>query len=214
MRANYLKEMAKAGYNSDNIGTFHRICLPYLGKRFFPQKSSRILDIGAGQGHCIFPLKNCGYENLIAADVDDRNKKLFEDNGVTFMQLDVESDSFPLPEDSFDVILLFHVIEHLKDSLHLLSEVHRMLGSGGVFVLVTPDWRKQYKTFYRDHTHIRPYDKVSIARLLGCSRFDPVLIRSFGVLRGFGRTGIWKFIKPLMFSGSDIIAISKVKGTD
>ena len=214
MKMDYLEQMADTGYNSDNIGDFHQVCLPYLGKRFFPQKSSRILDIGAGQGHCIFPLKNSGYENIIAVDVDDRNKKLFEDNGVTFIQLDAESDSFPLPEDSFDVILLFHVIEHLKESSCLLSEVRRMLRNGGIFVLVTPDWRKQYKTFYRDHTHIRPYDKESIMRLLVCSRFDQVFIRSFGVMRMLGRTGIWKFFKPLMFSGSNIIAISKVKGAD
>ena len=210
-RINYLREMADSGYCRENIGAFHRICLPYLGQRYFPDQDSRILDVGAGQGHCLFPLKESGYENLLAADIDDSNKELFESNGIQFIQLDAENAKFPLPDDALDVVLLFHVIEHLKNASCLLGEVRRMLKSDGVFILVTPDWRKQFRTFYRDHTHVRPYDKVSVSRLLRCFGFDPLLVKGFGVFPGIGRAGIWKAIKPLLFTGNNLIAVSKAR---
>ena len=210
MGHNYLQQMATLGYSDQNIDDFHKLCIKYLARRYFSDKNARILDIGAGHGHCLFPLKESGYQHLIAADIDDHNRNLFEGNDIQFIHLNAEHDEFPVDDDSIDVVLLFHVIEHLNDPSRLLAEVHRITKRDGVFIMVTPDWRKQYKTFYRDQTHVRPYDKISIERLLRCAQFYPLSIKSFGVLRGLGRTGIWRVIKPLMFSGTNILAVSQV----
>jgi len=209
MKNNYLKEMAESGYNPENIDVFHQVCLAYLADKFFPDKNIRILDIGAGQGHCLFPLKGKGYLNLWTADIDNFNKDLFEKNKIRFIQLDVEKQKFPVKDNFFDVILSFHLIEHLKDPTNFLSENYRILKKDRVFILVTPDWRKQYKIFWRDPTHVHPYDKESIGRILRCFNFSPFWIKSFGAFRGIGRTGLRKFIKPLMFTGYDPIAISR-----
>jgi len=60
MNKNYLEEMVNSGYSPENIDAFHYIALPYLGQRFFSNKNSRILDVGAGSGHCLIPLKKSG----------------------------------------------------------------------------------------------------------------------------------------------------------
>jgi 2-polyprenyl-3-methyl-5-hydroxy-6-metoxy-1,4-benzoquinol methylase len=209
MDKNYLEEMVNSGYNPENIDAFHYIALSYLGQRFFPNKNSKILDVGAGSGHCLIPLKKAGWQNLWAIDIDDFNKDFFKKCDINFNQLDVEKDQLPYNNNFFDVILCFHLIEHLFSPSNFINEAHRILKTDGIFILVTPDWRKQYKSFYRDHTHIHPYDKESVARLLRCYKFEPIFTLSFGVFKGLGRMGLYKFIKQLMFTGIDLISISK-----
>jgi 2-polyprenyl-3-methyl-5-hydroxy-6-metoxy-1,4-benzoquinol methylase len=209
VKKNYLKEMSCSGYKFGNDNGFHRACLTYLASHLFPDKRSRIIDIGSGQGHCLFPLKEQGYTNLYALDIDEFNKNLFSEKEIDFAKVDVENQHIPYEDSYFDVVLSFHLIEHLKDPANFLNETYRILSNHGIFILVTPNWRKQYRTFWRDHTHIHPYDKESIARILRCFSFNPLSIKSLGVLKGIGRTGLWKVIKPLMFTGLDIIVTSK-----
>lgn len=44
----------------------------------------------------------------------------------------------PLPDDSFDVILCNHVLEHIPDDLAAMREIRRMLAPGGWALLMTP----------------------------------------------------------------------------
>jgi 2-polyprenyl-3-methyl-5-hydroxy-6-metoxy-1,4-benzoquinol methylase len=43
------------------------------------------------------------------------------------------------PPDSFDVVVLSHVIEHLPKPAELLSVIRRILKPGGIFVMGTPN---------------------------------------------------------------------------
>jgi len=209
MAKNYLKEIVGKEKEVKDVDDFHRFFLPYLGKVFFPDKKSKILDVGVGLGDCSFSLKAGGWNNLWGADIDDFNRSLLEKNGIVFSCLDLEKDKFPFAEDFFDVVLSFHVIEHLAMPDNYLNEIRRVLRPGGKIFLVTPDWRKQYKTFWRDPTHLRPYDKESLGRLFNSYEFRDIDIRSFGVFRGLGRTGLWHYFKSLMFTGSNIIVVAR-----
>lgn len=209
MKTNYIKEMQESGYCKEHIDDFHFGALSYLSKMYFPDKASRVLDVGAGQGHCLIPLKNEGYLNLAAIDNDDFNRNYFNKKNIKFYKVDVEKERFPLDNTSFDVVISFHLIEHLLEPDIYISEVWRVLKSRGIFILVTPDWRKQYKTFWRDHTHKHPYDGESLSRLLRCNEFKILKNSPFGVLRGLDRFGLWKFYKELIFTGVDLIAIGE-----
>ena len=95
MNKNYVKEMTEAGYGIDNISDFQRRALLYLGENYFLDKESKILDLGAGNGHSIFPLKIAGWENLWAVDIDGFNKNFFQKNGIIFNIVDIESEKLP-----------------------------------------------------------------------------------------------------------------------
>jgi len=209
MKKNYIREVEEIGYTSEHIPDFQNQILSYLGERFFFDKQAKILDIGSGSGHSIIPFKKFGWNNLWAADSDNFNKDFFQNQNIKFNKIDIESDRFSFQDYFFDAVISFNIIEHIKDASNYLEEVNRILKKGGVFILVTPDWRNQYKTFYRDHTHIHPYDKESIGRLLKCYNFKLLTVKSFGVIRGFGRLKIWKLFKSLMFTGINMIVICK-----
>jgi SAM-dependent methyltransferase len=44
-----------------------------------------------------------------------------------------------LPPESFDVVTLSHVIEHLHDPRPALREIHRLLAPGGLVMITTPN---------------------------------------------------------------------------
>ncbi len=51
-----------------------------------------------------------------------------------------ESDRFPYPDEHFATVLCCEIIEHLvRDPMHMLSEVNRILRPGGHLVLTTPN---------------------------------------------------------------------------
>jgi SAM-dependent methyltransferase len=63
-------------------------------------------------------------------------------NGETFhlFNFDVERDTFPFEDGSFDLVLCNEVIEHLGiDPFHMLSEINRVLRRGGQLILSTPN---------------------------------------------------------------------------
>jgi len=107
-------------------------------------------------------------ENLehITADLNDPNVKL---------KMDITDISFP--DNSFDIILCSHVLEHVEDDRKALSEFHRTLKPGGWALIVVPitsektfedksvtDPEKRTELFGQ-HDHLRRYGKDFIDRL-------------------------------------------------
>ncbi|HKO99192.1 MAG TPA: glycosyltransferase [Pyrinomonadaceae bacterium] len=57
-----------------------------------------------------------------------------------YKHFNVEVDTFPYPDDSFDVVLFCEIIEHLlSDPVQALTEIRRVLRPGGTLVLTTPN---------------------------------------------------------------------------
>lgn len=204
----YLKEMADEGYDLLSIGSFHKKMLPYLVKLIGTEKDDLIVDIGAAQGHCVIPLKQSGYNNITIVDIDSYNFQIFRDQyRFECYKCDISNETIPIHNGNASLIISFHLIEHLENPKHFLRETFRLLKTGGVIILVTPDWRKQYKTFYRDPTHIHPYDKESITRLLRIYGFKNIKIHSWGSTFGLGRLKAYQIIPRLGMIGNDLLAI-------
>lgn len=206
---NYLREMAEGGYHPEAIGTFHNVMVPWLAAHFEIGKSDAIVDIGAGQGHCLIPLHNAGYSRLIAVDVDDYNFAHFNQKyGIQTIKRDVSEGPLDIESGTVAAVYCFHLIEHLPTPTNLLTEAYRILRSGGKLFLVTPDWRKQWRTFYRDPTHIRPYDKEALMRLLQAHSFHAT-VSSWGTAYGLGRLKAYKLFPRLALMGRDILVVGE-----
>jgi len=104
-----------------------------------------------------------------------------------FHRFDLEKDSFPFANESFDMVICAEVIEHLGlDPLFMMGEINRVLGMGGWLLLTTPNiasTRSMMKTllgyapyFYSAFTltrdrHNREYTPGEIASLVSASGF-------------------------------------------
>lgn len=83
------------------------------------------------------------------------NADLYAAPGFVDIALDLRLDpSFPIDDDSLDLVFSSHVIEHVDDDTvaGLLSETKRVLKPGGLLRLATPDARKAFAAYHRnDH---------------------------------------------------------------
>jgi len=211
MTKGYLREMAEQGYSMENIDPFHSYMVPWLFKKYAAQPEHVVVDIGAGQGHCLIPLHKSGYRNLTAVDIEEDNFRDFKDNfSIRCIKCDLNREPLSLPDESVDILICFHLIEHLTNPGNLMSEAFRVLRSTGILFCTTPDWRKDYKTFWRDPTHVRPYDKVSVARLFRMYRFM-VEVFSWNARFGMGRLHAYRLFPRLGMIGTELLAVG-IKG--
>ena len=85
------------------------------------------------------------------------------DTGVNVVQ--ANGQKLPFPDESFDVIVTFDVIEHVWDAQAYLNEVSRVLRSGGVLLVSTPQAKSRLhmgQTTWND-VRLREYDEGSWA---------------------------------------------------
>lgn len=121
-----------------------------------------VLEIGCGEGRGIDLLapKSKSYTAIdkIQAVIDDLSTKYPE---ITFIQ-----DNIPpfnkIEDNSFDTIVSFQVIEHIKNDRLFLEEIKRILKPGGKALLTTPNIKL---TLTRNPWHIREYTAEQLTDL-------------------------------------------------
>jgi ubiquinone/menaquinone biosynthesis C-methylase UbiE len=62
---------------------------------------------------------------------------------------------FKFKEGYFDAIFLSNVIEHMTmaEILITFKEIYRILGGGGRLIIISPNFRYSYKSYFDDYTH-------------------------------------------------------------
>ena len=106
-----------------------------LVKRYSDGK--HLLDIGCGEGFFLFSASKFGYATKGVEPSHDAAAYARKEFG-----LDVEAKPFEelwFPENRFDVVTLWQVLEHMLYPVIVLKEVHRILKPGGMIVITTPD---------------------------------------------------------------------------
>jgi len=136
-------------------------------------KGSKVLDVGCSHGGFLNFLHNLRPDlNLYGTDLSDVSNLL--PKNVTFIQADFINDTFD--ETDFDLIISRHLIEHLNvfDVPLFFQKAYTLLKDGGKCFILCPNLSYD---FYKDPTHVRPYNKFSLRRLFEMSNF--VKIKSF-----------------------------------
>lgn len=103
-----------------------------------PKKPLKILDFGSGNGEFIGKLSYPKWQKF-GAEVDKGRLTEAKKNykGVNFKQFGV-GERLPFADNYFDVVTMFHVLEHVDSEQRALKEVYRVLKKGGTFYLASP----------------------------------------------------------------------------
>jgi 2-polyprenyl-3-methyl-5-hydroxy-6-metoxy-1,4-benzoquinol methylase len=125
-----------------------------------------LLDIGAGTGEFLSVAKNNGW-NVTGIEPSPKAKAIAENKGVSFVP---NLDS--IPSQSFDVITMWHVLEHVPDLDHQINELKRIVKPNGTIIIAVPNFNsfdaKHYGKFWAAFDvpiHFWHFSKTAIQKL-------------------------------------------------
>ena len=145
-----------------------------------------VLDVGCGSGTLLGLLKHRGFR-VTGLDFSAEAAAIAKaENGVDVAVGSLEEAHFPA--ESFDVVTLFHVMEHVTNPRLVLAEVSRVLKPNGVAILQVPNIESwQFKIFGARWygldipRHVIDYSRNSMLKLLADSGFVVNRIRHFNL---------------------------------
>ena len=142
----------------------------------------RVLDVGCGSGEILSNLKSLGWQ-VEGVDFDPAAVAAARTRGVPVHLGDLFDQKFPA--ESFDAVVMSHVIEHVPDPLGLIQECERILKPGGRLVMVTPNPRSlSHRLFGRAWRGLEPprhlyiQTRESFADLTVRAGFEQVELRT------------------------------------
>jgi SAM-dependent methyltransferase len=124
-------EKLLVNFNVKNSFVFSRPLKALLSIKTI-EKESTILDYGSGAGQFVMELSALGFKNVKGYDPYLQQDIIL--NGETIVTNNLES----LHIDSWSIIILNHVFEHLDHPLVVLTELSRMMCKNGFLVLRFP----------------------------------------------------------------------------
>jgi len=152
----------------------------------------RVLDVGCGEARFTDELARAGAQ-VVGIDVAEEplRRARARHPELDLRRVEVEGP-WELEDSSFDVVWAGEVIEHVADTAAWLSEVRRVLRSGGSLLVSTPAHERltlarlalSRRAFARHFDplgdHLRFYSRATLSALLSEFRFEQIQVRSAG----------------------------------
>jgi SAM-dependent methyltransferase len=147
-----------------------------------PGPGQRLLDVGCGAGRDLALLRELGWV-VEGVEVDPASLRVARDRGLTVHQGTLAEQAFAA--DSFDVVAMSHVIEHLHQPQAVLRECFRILRRGGRLIVATPNARGMLHRKYREYwlaldppRHLILFTQDSLGALITQGGFSRVKTRT------------------------------------
>ena len=122
-----------------------------------------VLEIGCGEGYGLEFI----YKNANSVTVIDKSKSVLDKIKRKHPKITVLKQKIPplrnLKDNSFDIVISFQVIEHIKDANLFIKEIHRVLKPNGKAYITTPNSKK---TIARNPWHHKEFNYNEIDSLL------------------------------------------------
>jgi len=139
------------------------------------QSTGSLLDIGAGTGYFAKYMQDHGWK-VIGLEPDETARKV--GNEKLGLELHPMESLKSLQPHSFDVITLWHVLEHVHEISAYMHHFHSLLKPGGVLVIAVPNYTsrdgKQYGpqwAAYDVPRHLWHFSPASMEKLLSKNGF-------------------------------------------
>jgi 2-polyprenyl-3-methyl-5-hydroxy-6-metoxy-1,4-benzoquinol methylase len=177
---------------TERLVALHAPIAEWLLARMDGTRANRVLDYGFGSGAVLIQMARRG-QVACGGDLSTQNveqlRRYGAHHGLAFNLVDLSTDSIDsLGEESFDLITLFQVIEHLVDPLARLRELAARQAKGGLLYLECPNdpafisWTKRF-------TRVTPGRKL----LWGSLKYPEHL-------HGFGRRSMRNMLEACGYS--------------
>ncbi|WP_304290712.1 class I SAM-dependent methyltransferase [Capnocytophaga leadbetteri] len=175
----------------------------------YKKENINLLDIGAGTGDFIKACEQYAHWQAVGVEPSDKARTKALSKGLTLYP-----NYDALTPHSFDVITLWHVLEHIPDTVQEIKILKNLLKDNGLLVIAVPNYRswdakhyQQYWAAFDVPRHLWHFSKESIKQLFAAEGFEliatyPMLFDAFYVsmLSEQYKTGKKSFLKGI-YSG-------------
>ena len=205
--------------NKERIATFKK-SLRQLERRhgISPKTVKRVLDVGCAGGAFPKAAHDLGFDV-----VGVEPSRWLVEHGQAAYGLDLRpgllSDQH-FPDESFDLICLWDVIEHLPDAEKVVNDIQRLLKVGGYFIVNYPDYGSLARKLLGRKwpmllsVHLIYFTRATITEFLRRRNFELVEIRPFWQTLKFGyvlqRASSYFRFFHLLASLADKIGLSNI----
>jgi len=135
------------------------------------QEKGSLLDIGCGTGDFLYAAKNNGWK---VTGIEPNEAARSKANSKTDNTVYDTSELEKLQADSFDVITLWHVLEHLPNLENQIQVFKKLLKPNGTLIIAVPNHNSfdanHYKEFWAAWDvprHLWHFSQTSIKNLFG-----------------------------------------------
>lgn len=167
---------------------------------------SRVLDVGCGTGHILYNLSLAGMKNILGID-PFLQKSIYYDIGLRIEKMELAE-----VDGGWDLIMLNHVFEHMKEQQAVLRLIHEKLNDGGLCLIRVPTCSSEaWETYRGDWVQADPprhffiHSHKSIKLLADSSGFDVERIECDSTAFQFWGSELYKMGIPLMDKKSLLI---------
>lgn len=196
----YYDDSAYISHTDSNKGLFNKVY--QLVKKYMLKKKinlinslhttdKKLLDIGCGTGDFLIAAKNKAWmvTGLETNDLARKNLKKKDDKISVFKDI----DSLVSDNQLFDVITLWHVLEHIPDYNDFLDKIHHLLNPGGYVIIAVPNYKSYDAAYYQSFwaaydvpRHLWHFSTSALKRILQSHgfafvKFKPLLFDAFYV---------------------------------
>lgn len=135
-----------------------------MGLRYIKNfdKDIKILDLGCGEGSGLSIIHQFGYDNLYGAEVSPERAKrarLKLNEKVSIISIEPDK-SLPYQDSYFDLVTSFGVIEHASEPDFFMSEISRVLKTGGHAIISSDCFTWRILQILGLYKSVQPLDKA------------------------------------------------------
>lgn len=165
----------------------------------------KILDVGCGTGSFLtyFPTE---VWNITGIEINHNLAKIAKSKLENAEICSSTVESTKLPPDSFNIITLWHVFEHLDNPKKILKSFRKIISSDGYLIMEMPNGNSFFRKIFKNNwqllllpQHLFFWTEKSLRTALNESRFEVYKIEY--PLSPFNPTGIISFANLLRSKG-------------
>ena len=137
----------------------------------FKTEQKNLLDVGCGTGDFLFNCKNNGW-NVVGVEPNQNAKSLAESKLTVNSISKIYTNLSDINSEKFDVITLWHVLEHVTNLEVYILNLKQLLKPNGVLVIAVPNFKSYDANYYKQFwaafdvpRHLWHFSKKSIQLL-------------------------------------------------
>jgi 2-polyprenyl-3-methyl-5-hydroxy-6-metoxy-1,4-benzoquinol methylase len=129
----------------------------------------RVLDIGCGVGDFLHTMEQNGWDAVGIEPSEDA--KAIAKKRIKAQIFDTEAQE-TLPDNSFDLITMWHVLEHVDDLHWQLKQLEHLIKPNGRVVIAVPNYKSYDGDFYKEKwaaydvpRHLNHFNQEALVKL-------------------------------------------------